>query len=97
MSREHIAEAVMHAHRSPAGRGTPAGQQASEPALKQTNLRRRGFLLALGVGGAGAAAVAIQSRSVGAIAADGASDVAADGSGYQLTEHVRRYYQTTKT
>lgn len=58
-----------------------------------SRLSRRNFLLAVGAGGvATAAAVAgrnpqAQPRKTGA---------ATGGKGYQLTEHVRKYYDTTK-
>ena len=84
----------MRANKSTARPGTPA---SAGPSSQQTNLRRRGFLLTLGIGGAGAAAVALKSRTGGVIAPDTAPDVDANGKGYQLTEHVRRYYQTVKT
>jgi hypothetical protein len=94
MSRQHFAETAMRANKPTARPGTPASAGHSS---RQTNLRRRGFLLTLGIGGAGAAAVALQSRTGGAIAPQGAIDADADGKGYQMTEHIRRYYQTAKT
>ena len=63
---------------------------------RRTNLQRRGFLLTLGVGGAGAAAVAVRSLSAGSVAPGAAPEADADGTGYRVTEHVRRYYRTTK-
>jgi hypothetical protein len=61
-----------------------------------TNMRRRGFLLTLGVGGAGAAAVAARSWTA-ALPGESSADANADSKGYQTTDHVRRYYQTAKT
>jgi len=61
-----------------------------------TNAKRRGFLLALGAGGAGAAAIAARSLSGVAPAID-AADPAASGESYRLTDHIKRYYQTAKT
>lgn len=58
--------------------------------------KRRGFLLALGAGGVGAAAIAARSLTGSALAQAGEPD-AASGEGYRVTDHVRRYYQTTKT
>jgi hypothetical protein len=72
---------------------TPVSNDGSSPA---TNMRRRGFLLTLGVGGAGAAAVAARSWT-SALPTETTGDPAADGKGYQTTDHVRRYYQTAKT
>ena len=60
------------------------------------NTKRRGFLLALGVGGAGAATIAARSLTGAAPAAD-AADSAANGESYRLSDHVKRYYQTAKT
>jgi hypothetical protein len=47
------------------------------------------------LGGAGAAALA--SRSLSGVAPKAAPDDGVDkGAGYQLTDHVRRYYRTAK-
>jgi hypothetical protein len=58
------------------------------------NLRRRGFLLTLGTGGAATVAVALKPLSEATpelpIAAPEASQ------GYRDTQHVRDYYRTTK-
>ena len=75
---------------------------SSKPALpetkpsRRTNLQRRGFLLTLGVGTAGAAAVAVRTLSVGSVASGAAPEPDANGDGYRLTDHVRRYYRTTE-
>ena len=61
----------------------------------RTNSRRRNFLLALGLGGAGAAALAARSLSSVAPEAEQPDDGAA-AAGYQESEHVRRYYRTAK-
>ena len=71
---------------NPAGPVTPSN----------TNLKRRGFLLTLGVGGVGAAAVAARSMTGAAIDAEPALTAPAAGKGYAVTEHVRRYYRTMK-
>ena len=63
---------------------------------RNTNLQRRGFLLTLGVSGAGAAAVAVRTLSGGAIEPGATREPDADAAGYRETEHVRRYYQTAK-
>ena len=63
-----------------------------------TNRKRRGFLLALGAGGASAAIVATRALSGGAVQplnATASVDVATAG-GYAATEHIRKYYRTTK-
>ncbi len=67
----------------------------SDASSSRTDARRRGFLLALGAGGAGAAALA--ARSLTGVAPKTETATPADGSqGYQETDHVKRYYQTTK-
>jgi hypothetical protein len=60
-----------------------------------TNARRRGFLLALGAGGAGAAALA--ARSLTGVAPQGENTAPDDSRGYRITDHIKRYYHTTKT
>jgi hypothetical protein len=63
----------------------------------KANLKRRGFLLTLGIGTAGAAAVAV--RSLGGAAVEPSSATAVDGesgAGYTLTDHIRRYYHSAK-
>ena len=71
--------------------------QASDPTYvaQSTNLKRRRFLLALGAGGAGAAAVAAQPLAQPL--AQSAAEVATDApKGYRETEHIRDYYATTR-
>jgi hypothetical protein len=58
-----------------------------------SKLSRRNFLLAVSAGGVAAtAAVASANRSTSRKKAAAATS----GKGYQLTEHVRKYYETTK-
>ncbi len=57
-------------------------------------MSRRKFLAAAGVGGAAVAVVAATGRDQKAGADE--KQVATQGKGYQLTAHVRRYYETTK-
>jgi formate dehydrogenase region TAT target len=66
------------------------------PSAPGTNLKRRGFLLTLGVGGVGAAAVAARSMTGAAIDVEPAVTTPAGDKGYAETEHVRRYYRTMK-
>ena len=61
-----------------------------------TNLKRRGFLLTLGVGGVGAAVVAARSMTGAVVDAEVAVTTPGDGKGYAVTDHVRRYYRTMK-
>jgi hypothetical protein len=65
------------------------------PSSRPANLKRRGFLLTLGVGGAGAAVVAARSLSSGAVITDVAATPSDDG-GYSATKHVQTYYKTAK-
>ena len=76
-------------------RKTPAtASSPHEVPDSRTNARRRGFLLAMGLGGAGAAALA--ARSLTGAAPQGDADDASDAKGYQVTDHVRRYYRMAK-
>lgn len=59
------------------------------------NAKRRGFLLALGAGGAGAAAIA--ARSLTGAGAQDDKAAADDSQGYRVTDHIKRYYHTAKT
>ena len=68
----------------------------SENPRGRTNARRRGFLLALGAGGAGAAALVARSLTGVAPQADSAAP-ADDSKGYRVTDHIKRYYRTAKT
>ncbi len=61
-------------------------------------LKRRGLLL--GVGAAGAAAVAVKvmpGAAPVATAAVAAKKVIDPAGGYQVTQHVLRYYETTRS
>jgi len=71
---------------------TPAAHSASKST--GTNTKRRGFLLALGAGGAGAAALA--ARSLTGAAPQSGNAAPGDSEGYHVTDHVKRYYQTAK-
>ena len=55
---------------------------------------RRKFLLAAGAGSAGAVA-AIATKGVATPAKEGGAKAAA-GDGYRLSEHIQKYYKTTK-
>jgi len=85
----------------PASRSIPRdlldSQKTEADAHRPADLRRRDFLLSLGIGGAGAAALAV-GASVGAVesAVPEAPHTSSDARGYQVTEHVRNYYRTTK-
>jgi hypothetical protein len=63
--------------------------------MSKTKLSRRTFLATIGAGGAAAvAAVAVRQSAQAPAAGESAKDRA--GGGYQLTEHVRTYYRTTR-
>ncbi len=62
--------------------------------MKTPRLTRRQFLTAIGAGGAAAAAATATRDDSGGRRPDTAS--VPQGKGYQVTEHVRRYYETTK-
>jgi hypothetical protein len=55
---------------------------------------RRKFLVTAGLGGAGAAAVALGGRKAAKLAA--AAPAAEEPSGYRVTEHILKYYKTTQ-
>jgi hypothetical protein len=72
---------------------------AIKPATDQPALHRRKLLGAVGTTGAlAAAATILATRQDAADAAKAATATSASeaGSGYRLTEHVQRYYETTK-
>jgi hypothetical protein len=58
-------------------------------------LSRRNFLLAVGAGGVATAAVVAGKNQQGQPQPKKAA-APMGGKGYQLTEHVRKYYDTTK-
>ncbi|MBZ0133773.1 MAG: hypothetical protein M9884_04640 [Rhodocyclaceae bacterium] len=62
---------------------------------KTTNLKRRGFLVTVGLGSAGAAASAFGGKTLidKTIATENKSD---SGKGYRLSEHVQNYYRSTR-
>lgn len=62
---------------------------------KTTNLKRRGFLVSVGLGSAGAAAGVIGGKALmdKAIATGSKPD---SEKGYRLSEHVQNYYRTTR-
>lgn len=72
-------------------RSNPAAP--ATPYAPGTNINRRGFLLALGAGGAAAAAA--RTMTGGALPAESAV-APPDGKGYAMSEHVQRYYRTMK-
>lgn len=59
----------------------------------QRKLSRRHFMLALGAGGATAAAALVANHTADATKRP---EVASTSKGYRLTEHVKKYYDTAK-
>jgi hypothetical protein len=62
----------------------------------KTDLNRRKFLLAVGLGGAGAAAAVVGTRAALRRAGEGTGAKGEAGKGYQVTAHVRSYYRTAR-
>jgi hypothetical protein len=60
--------------------------------------RRRGFLLGAAAAGAATVAVVTLPKTEGSapLATEQAPPAPANGGGYRLTEHVKRYYKTTQ-
>jgi hypothetical protein len=70
-----------------------SGEVTSVSASSIPTTKRRGFLVgAASTSAAGIAAVALSQKSV---ALAPTSTAAAPSSGYQVSEHVKRYYRTT--
>ena len=70
---------------------------ADQSSKSTSPLKRRGLILGAGV--AGAAAIAVKALPVAtapATVAAAKAAVATEKGGYQLTQHVLRYYQTTR-
>ena len=68
-----------------------------DPASDRPTLRRRKLLGAAGTTGAlAAAATVLATRQESSDTADSAAQAPVQGGGYRVTEHVLRYYQTTK-
>jgi hypothetical protein len=58
--------------------------------------RRRGLLVGAGVAGAAVIAAKALPTAPAEVAAAPAKPAAGEKAGYQLTQHVLRYYETTK-
>ena len=59
-----------------------------------SKLSRRKFLFAVGAGGAATAAAVVATK--GPQAQTKKAEAVNGSKGYQLTEHVRKYYESTK-
>ena len=65
---------------------------------KKANLKRRSFLLTLGAGSAGAAAVVVGAGSgTPQVLQQAVKAEIEHGQGYAESEHIRNYYRTTRT
>jgi hypothetical protein len=74
-------------------RDSPQTPAQANPSTTSTDLKRRRFLLAVSAGGAGAAAAVAPARAIVAASTGPEADAA---TGYRETEHVKRYYDTTR-
>ncbi|MGH8743079.1 MAG: twin-arginine translocation signal domain-containing protein [Burkholderiales bacterium] len=61
----------------------------------KSKLSRRNFLLAIGAGGAGAAATML-AKTVPQTESNADAGDEAKSKGYRVSEHIRNYYRTTK-
>ena len=59
----------------------------------QSKLSRRNFLLAVGAGGAAATAALVAKRPQ---TQSKKNETVSGSKGYHLTDHIRKYYSTTK-
>lgn len=77
---------------------SPSDRTVTTPASAspKTSLRRRGFLLSLGAGGAGAAAAVLNALPTAAVVEPQTMTSNQMGSGYRETEHVRDYYRSAR-
>jgi len=66
------------------------------PSSDNPDNKRRNFLIGAGLGGAAAAAAVAGSVAGVKPEAAPAAEPVADSKGYKETEHVRRYYGTTR-
>ena len=73
-----------------------AAQPTPSAGEESPRLGRRGLLLGAGVAGAAAVAAGGLHRAVVAEAGPVTAPVATEGTGYRLTPHVLRYYETTQ-
>ena len=62
----------------------------------QPKASRRGFFLSASVAGAAVASASWLKTRAPAVLAELPKKAPASGGGYRLSEHVKRYYQTTR-
>ena len=71
---------------------------ADAPATEQPRATRRRLVVGAGVAaGAALAAAAVQRNTAAKPEAKSATGETESAQGYRLTDHVRRYYETTRT
>lgn len=63
--------------------------------MNKPKVDRRNFLIAFGLGGAGAMAAAMAAKHNG-LAQPTESAAPARPGGYRVSAHIRKYYQTTR-
>jgi hypothetical protein len=64
--------------------------------MEKTNIKRRYFLLGLGLGGAGAAAALLTGKPVAVPDAEVVTVVKQVSQGYRLSQHIQTYYRTAR-
>ena len=64
--------------------------------MKTKPTTRRNFLLAAGLGSAGAVAAVATARKSAAPAASTQAAAADTAQGYRVTDHIEKYYKTTE-
>jgi hypothetical protein len=65
--------------------------------MKQNNIKRRNFLLGLGLGGVSAAAALLAGKSASVPEAETAvTETPQASKGYRLSEHVQTYYRKAR-
>lgn len=64
--------------------------------MSKPKVNRRNFLIALGLGSAGAVAAAVAGQEPQPAQPQAANTVQPTSKGYRDSAHVRKYYQTTR-
>jgi len=65
--------------------------------MERTNIKRRNFLLGLGLGGVGAATAWLAGKPVATPESEAGTAAAPQaGTGYQLSQHVQTYYRKAR-
>lgn len=62
--------------------------------MEKTKRSRRNFLVTVGAGSA-AAVAAVAAKTVAPVTGEAGKTAEKKSTGYQVTEHVRKYYRTT--